>query len=84
MEAVPGFWARRSTEEAENFTEYLYPRQLVEPETLAAANRTLAAIQAADLPDSTRRAASRPIVEGKDGTARAMRARACDISASHR
>jgi aminopeptidase N len=84
MEAVPGFWARRSTEEAENFTEYLYPRQLVEPETLAAADRTLTAIQAADLPDSTRRAASRPIVEGKDGTERAMRARACDSSASHR
>jgi aminopeptidase N len=84
VEAVPGFWARRSTEEAENFTEYLYPRQLVEPETLAAADRALAAIQAADLSDSTRRAASRPIIEGRDGTERAMRARACDIAASRR
>ena len=82
VEAVPGFWARRSTEEAENFTEYLYPRQLIEAESLAAADRALAAIQAADLSESTRRAASRPIVEGKDGTERAMRARACDIAAS--
>jgi aminopeptidase N len=84
VEAVPGFWAERSTEEAENFTEYLYPRQLVEPETLVAADRALAAIQAADLSDSTRRAASRPIIEGKDGTERAMRARACDLAASRR
>ncbi|MGD1053507.1 MAG: M1 family metallopeptidase, partial [Candidatus Dormibacteria bacterium] len=84
VEAVPGFWARRSTEEAENFTEFLYPRQLVEPETLAAADRALEAIQASDLPESTRRTASRPIVEGKDGTERAMRARACDIAASRR
>jgi len=82
-EAVPGFWERRSTEEAENYTEFLYPRQLVEPETLAAADRLLAAIQATDLPESTRRAASRPVVEGRDGTERAMRARACDIAASH-
>jgi aminopeptidase N len=82
-DAVPAFWAERSTEEAENYTEFLYPRQLVEPETLAAADRALAAIQASDLPESTRRAASRPIVEGKDGTERAMRARACDIAASH-
>jgi aminopeptidase N len=84
VEAVPGFWAERSTEEAENFTEYLYPRQLVEPGTLVAADRALAAIQAADLSDSTRRAASRPIIEGKDGTERAMRARVCDIAASRR
>jgi aminopeptidase N len=84
VEAVPGFWARRSTEEAESFTEYLYPRQLVEPATLAAADRALAAVQAADLSDSTRRSASRPIIEGKDGTERAMRARACDIAASRR
>jgi aminopeptidase N len=84
VEAVPDFWARRSTEEAENFTEYLYPRQLIEAESLAAADRALAAIQAADISDSTRRAASRPIVEGKDGTERAMRARACDITASRR
>ena len=45
---------------------------------------SLAAIQAADLSDSTRRAASRPIIEGKDGTERAMRARACDLAASRR
>ena len=46
IEAVPRFWARRSSEEAESFTEFLYPRELVEPETLAAADRALAAIQA--------------------------------------
>ncbi len=83
--AVPRFWARRSAEEAESFTEFLYPRELVEPETLAAADRALAAVQAApDISESTRRAASRPIVEGRDGTERTLRARACDIAAARR
>jgi aminopeptidase N len=81
---VPRFWARRSSEEAESFTELLYPRELIEPATLEAADRALAAIQAAELSDSTRRAASRPIVEGRDGTERALRARACDIAAAQR
>jgi aminopeptidase N len=85
IEAVPQFWARRSSEEAEGFTEYLYPRELVEPATLDAADRALAAVQAAvDLSESTRRSASRPIIEGKDGTERALRARACDIAAATR
>ncbi|MGP8159834.1 MAG: aminopeptidase N [Candidatus Dormibacteria bacterium] len=85
IEAVPQFWARRSSEEAESFTEFLYPRELVEPATLEAADAALAAIQAAaDLSESTRRAASRPIVEGRDGTERAMRARAGDIAAKGR
>jgi aminopeptidase N len=83
IETVPQFWARRSAEEAESFSEFLYPRELVEPATLAAADRALAAVQAAtDLSESTRRAASRPIIEGKDGTERALRARACDIAAA--
>ena len=82
---MPRFWARRSSEEAESFTEFLYPRELVEPATLAAADRALAAIRdSADLSESTRRAASRPIVEGRDGTERAMRARACDTAAAGR
>jgi hypothetical protein len=53
----------------------------VEPATINAADSALAAIQAAHLPESTRRAASRLIVEGKDGTERALRARARDIAA---
>jgi aminopeptidase N len=67
IEALPAFWAQRGPEEAEIFTEVLYPRQLVEPATINAADSALAAIQAAHLPESTRRAASRLIVEGKDG-----------------
>jgi aminopeptidase N len=83
IEAVPEFWARRSSEEAESFTEFLYPRELVEPATLAAADTALAAVQAAaDLSESTRRAASRPIIECKDGTERALRARACDVAST--
>ncbi len=84
IEEVPAFWARRSAEEAESFTEFLYPRVLVDPATLDAADRALAAVQAADLSESTRRAASRPIIEGRDGTQRALRARACDIAAAGR
>jgi aminopeptidase N len=81
IEATPAFWAGRDPEEAEGFTDVLYPRQLVEPATLQAADAALAAIQAADLPESTKRAASRLVVEGKDGTERALRARACDVAA---
>jgi aminopeptidase N len=81
IEATPAFWAGRDPEEAEGFTDVLYPRQLVEPATLQAADAALATIQAADLPESTKRAASRLVVEGKDGTERALRARACDVAA---
>jgi aminopeptidase N len=85
IEEVPRFWALRSSEEAESFTEFLYPRELVEPGTLDAADRALAAIRdSTELSESTRRAASRPIIEGRDGTERAMRARACDTAASRR
>lgn len=85
IEEVPRFWALRSSEEAESFTEFLYPRELVEPGTLDAADRALAAIRdSTELSKSTRRAASRPIIEGRDGTERAMRARACDTAASRR
>ena len=45
IEQVPRFSAQRSSEEAESFTEFLYPRQLVEPATLAAADRSLAALR---------------------------------------
>jgi len=85
VEAVPECWAQRSAEEAESFTEFLYPRELVEPATLAAADAALAAIQASDdLSESTRRSASRPIIEGRDGTERCLRARACDCAAALR
>ena len=85
IEEVPRFWALRSSEEAESFTEFLYPRELVEPGTLDAADRALAAIRdSTELSESTQRAASRPIIEGRDGTERAMRARACDTAAARR
>jgi aminopeptidase N len=82
VEALPGYWAQRSPEEAEAFTELLYPRHLVEPATLVAADQALAGLRSSDLPEPTRRAACRPVVEGKDGTERALRARARDAAAS--
>ncbi len=77
--AVPGQWASRDREEAEAFTELLYPRQLVEPETVALAGEVLAAIEGSALPEQARRDASRILIEARDGTERALRARLCDI-----
>ncbi len=69
-DGVVPFWETRSREEAELFTELLYPRQLIEPETLKVAELVLATIEASSLPESAKRDASRMIVEfqGRDGT----------------
>jgi aminopeptidase N len=82
-ETVPRFWAQRSREEAEAFTELLYPRQLIEPATLQAADSVLAAVEASALSEPAKRDISRLIVEMKDGTERSLRARACDAKARH-
>jgi aminopeptidase N len=83
-DAVPGVWAHRSREEAEAFTGLLYPRQLVEPATLALADAVLAAIDRSTLPDPLKRSASRSVAESKDSTERALRARVCDAAAARR
>ena len=81
IEALPGFWAERSPEEAQAFTELLYPRQLVDEVSLHATEGALTAIETSSLPDSAKRGALRLIVESRDGTRRALRARACDVAA---
>jgi aminopeptidase N len=68
--AVPGIWAERTPEEALLLTEGLYPSMVVDEAVTAAANRLLAE----DLPPPARRL----VVEGRDGTLRARRARAAD------
>lgn len=83
-EAVVAFWEKRSREESELFTELLYPRQLIEPETLKVAQSVLASIEGSSLPESTKRDASRMIVESRDATERSLRARACDSAAARR
>jgi aminopeptidase N len=79
---VVQFWARRDREEAEAFTDLLYPRPLVEPATLRLAESVLAAIDASSLSEPAKRDARRQIVESRDGTARALRARSRDARAS--
>lgn len=75
---VVPFWTERDREEAEAFTGLLYPRPLVEPQTLQLADSVLSEIDASSMPDSTKRDVRRQIVESRDGTARWLRARACD------
>ncbi len=80
--SVVRFWTTRDREEAEAFTDLLYPRPLVEPATLQLADSVLAEIEASSMSDSAKRDAARQIVESRDGTARALRARARDAAAS--
>ena len=67
-DAVVAFWETRSREEAELFTELLYPRQLIEPETLEVAQSVLASIEGSSLPefDQARRLADDRRVQGRD------------------
>jgi aminopeptidase N len=67
---LPRVWDQRTQEMAGNIAVGLYPRLLVEQETLDATDEFLAA----DLNPSLRRLAT----EGRDGVARALRARAKD------
>jgi aminopeptidase N len=69
--SLPDLWEHRSVEEAETFTELLFPRQFPDDETLAVVERLL---EGGALPP----AAIRILREGRDGLHRARRAQEAD------
>ena len=75
LESAPRMWAERSIEDAEEFTESMYPRYLTDDSTIAALQQ---AIARRDLPGAARRI----LQEGHDGTLRARRAREADAAAA--
>jgi aminopeptidase N len=74
LDALPEVWAERTIDEAEMFTECLYPSHLVDDTVVAAIDRALAS---GELPGP----AVRILREGRDGTLRARRARELDAGA---
>ena len=73
FEAIGGIWESRTTEVAVNITTGMYPSAVVRQETL---DRTDAYLRETD----PRPALRRLLLEGRDGVARALRARATDIA----
>ena len=73
FEDIRPLWDRRPGEIAKNAVQYLFP-PVVEPRTIAAADTWLAD---AEQPPPLRRL----VFEGRDGIARALRARECDAEA---
>ena len=73
--AIPEVWAERTVDEAETFTEGLYPRYITDDELVTAVESVL---QRDDLPSGARRI----LKEGLDGTLRARRARETDRAAA--
>ncbi|GAA3165603.1 aminopeptidase N [Blastococcus jejuensis] len=73
FEDIRPLWDRRPGEIAKNAVQYLFP-PVVEPRTIAAADTWLAD---AEQPSPLRRL----VFEGRDGIARALRARECDAEA---
>jgi aminopeptidase N len=73
-DALPEIWEQRTIDEAETFTEALYPRYLVGDDVVS---RIDALLNAGTLP----RPALRILKEGRDGTLRARRAQECDRAA---
>ena len=71
FEALPGFWAERSADEARNLTEGLFPSYLVGDEVIAGADAALADDRLGAVP-------RRILSEARDGILRAQRARAVD------
>jgi aminopeptidase N len=74
LDALPGVWAERTIDEAEMFTECLYPNHLVDDSVVAAVDFVL---ESGELPGP----AVRILREGRDSTLRAQRARALDAEA---
>jgi aminopeptidase N len=74
LDALPEVWAERTIDEAEMFTECLYPTHLVDETVVAAIDR---AFESGELPGP----AVRILREGRDGTLRARRARDLDAAA---
>ena len=77
LEALPAVWAERTIDEAEAFTECLYPNQLVDESVIAAIDL---ALESGELPGS----AVRILREGRDGSLRAQRNREVDRAAGSR
>lgn len=71
VKAVERIWAERSVDEALDLTGVLYPAIFVAPEVMDAADRVLAS---GALPPPGRRS----VMEGRDDTLRALKARAVD------
>jgi len=69
--AIPRVWAERTVDEAETFTEGLYPRYITDDELVRAVQSVL---DRDDLPGGARRI----LQEGLDGTMRSRRARDTD------
>jgi aminopeptidase N len=74
LDALPAVWAHRTIDEAEAFTECLYPSHLVDDQVVAAIDL---ALESGELPGP----AVRILREGRDGTLRAQRAREVDRAA---
>ena len=74
LDALPAIWAERTIDEAEAFTECLYPNYLVDDQVIAAIDR---ALEEGELPGP----AVRILREGRDGSLRAQRARELDRAA---
>jgi aminopeptidase N len=77
-DSLTDIWRDREFEEAEYFTELLFPRTLVERATVDLAQRAIGGLEASGLGEPTKRAAMRILTEGQDGIERALRARAAD------
>ena len=71
--AIPGVWARRSSEVAQNVVIGLYPRWDISAAGIAAADEFLAAPES-EVPPALRRL----VLEGQAGVKRSLRARRCD------
>ena len=77
FEALPQVWERRDLSEALAFGRRMYPHLAVSEQTIARTYRFLAQ---PDVPSPVRR----PLLEGRDGVVRALRARAVDRAAAER
>ncbi|OBF82868.1 aminopeptidase N [Mycobacterium sp. 852002-51163_SCH5372311] len=73
FEAIPGVWARRSSEVAQSVVVGLYPYWDISEEGIAAADRFLAAPES-EIPPALRRL----VLEGQAGVKRSLRAREFD------
>lgn len=78
FEAIPGVWARRSSEVAQTVVVGLYPSWDISDAGVAAADELLAAPES-EVPPALRRL----VLEGQAGVKRALRARAFDSAATN-
>ena len=74
-DALPDVWQRRTIEEAETFTELLFPRHFVDEQAVARIDQLLA-------DDRLPHIALRILREGRDGMLRARRAQEADQAAA--